>query len=192
MKSSKLAILAMALCASTLASAGVTGVAEYDYNRVARNGESHYTAVGLVYTPKQGSWFVDGYAQAVTAYVGPRDNLAGWEFGAGVKFPVYGAVTGSTRLALGTMANINYGTGRANYALLSGELNYPINDRLAAYASVSHSNGLNDTAIPASNRAQIGIDYQIADKTWTRFGLSTTRQINQWLNGVVITVSRDF
>jgi hypothetical protein len=192
MKFSKLAILATISLASISVQAGVTALVEYDYNRVARAGESHYGAAGLIYSPKDSAYFVDGYVQGVTAYVGPRDNLVGYEFGAGVKFPVMGKVTGSARLALGTMGNINFGTGRANYALISAEANYPVTEKVALYAGVSHSSGLNSTAIPASNRVQAGVDYQLTDKVWGRFGLSTTRQINQWLNGFVVTLSREF
>ena len=192
MKSSKFALAAAVVLASFSAQATVTGLVEYDYNRIARAGESHYGAAGLIYSPKDSAYFVDGYVQGVTAYVGPRDNLLGYEFGAGVKFPVVGKVTGSARLALGTMGNINYGAGRANYALLSTEANYPVNDKLALYVGASHSNGLNATAIPASNRIQAGVDYQLTDKVWTRFGLSSARQVKQWVNGAVVTVSREF
>lgn len=190
MKFTALCLAALAFC--TAAQADMTAVAEYDYNRTARAGESHYVATGLVYTPKESMYFVDGYAQAVTSYVGPRDNMVGYEFGVGRRFILSHSLTGSARLGVGTMGGINYGSTRANYALGSVELNYQLAEGVALYAGASHSNGLNATAIPASNRVQAGVDYMVTDGFWARFGLSSTRQTNQWVNGFVVVVSKGF
>lgn len=192
MKTKLIALALGAMLAAGAANAGVTALVEYDYNRVATYGESHYTAAALTYSPTGANWFVDGAVQGVTAYVGPRDNMLGYEFGAGYRFPVVGKLTGSTRLAVGTMGNVNFGTQRANYALASVELNYPLTDRFALYTGYSHSNGLNATAISANNRIQLGVDYTLAPGVATRFGLSSARQINQTVNGFVVTVSKEF
>lgn len=186
-------IFAAIAALSFTASAQVIGVVEYDFDRVQNQSvRSNYGAVGFVFPTSIGAF--DVYSQASRSYTdGVKDNLHGYEIGYS-QFIEAGGFNVIPRAAYGTMRNINMGdrNGSAKYALVSVEMQKKLNDTYTGFASISHMNGLNVDAIPASNRIMAGVDIALSEKFATRVGYSFKKQFSTNVNGFVVMAFYSF
>lgn len=182
----------LALSISTLAitaGAQVTGVAEYDYDRVNGGGHSNYGAAGLVFQTKFGSF--DGYVQGVNVHSNSvRDDSTGVELGYSKKFAL-GPVNVTPRIAYGTLSGM-YGSGEAKYMLYSAEVEKQLNQNVSGFVGFSHQNGMTQSAVSASNRVLVGADYALTEKVALRVAYSHRWEQNQKVNGVMTAVSYSF
>lgn len=178
---------------STIAQASPIGVVEYDFDRVKNvNSRSNYGAVGFIFPTDVGAF--DVFAQTSRAYAdSTKDNLHGFEVGYS-KFIELPEVNVIPRIAYGTMRNINMGdyTGNAQYALASVEVQKKINGAYTSFASISHMNGLNQDAIPASNRVMFGVDIALTSKITTRVAYSFKKQFATNVNGFAVMAFYSF
>lgn len=189
----KNAILALSLMISASAWADPIGIVEYDFDRVQNQSiRSNYGAVGVVFPTQYGAF--DVFAQASRSYTdGVKDNLHGYELGYS-QFIELKSINVIPRIAFGTMRNINLGdiNGNAKYLLASVEAQKKINDTYTAFVSVSHMNGLNSSAISASNRVMAGFDVVLDEKVTLRTAYSFKKQLATNVNGVVVMLSYTF
>lgn len=173
----KNSLVALALAVvSAAAAAQTTVVLENTYHGYRTSSDaSMYSAIGVSQTTKYGMF--DAYVQGVRAWgAGYTDRLNGFEVGAGQFYPV-GKVTLNPRVAYGTMGNINGVSKTTTYMLYSLEATTRLDEKIGGYVSVSHRNGLNAQAIPASNRAQAGLDLSITDNVGLRLGGSIVKEL---------------
>lgn len=186
-------IFAAIAALSFTASAQVIGVVEYDFDRVQNQSvRSNYGAAGLVFLTEAGAF--DVFAQASRLYTdGAKDNLHGYEIGYSKALEA-GGLTYIPRIAYGTMRNIDFGTyaGNARYLLASVEVQKKINDKFTGFVALSHMNGLNPDAIPASNRVMVGFDTVLTEKITARIAYSRKKQFATNVNGAVAMLFYSF
>ncbi len=159
-----------------------------------RNDSSYsdYVALGFVFPTNIGAF--DVYWQGVNAKGnGWKDSLSGWETGYSYRFELEKfAVT--PRIALGQMSNINYDMNSQTslYSLISTEISKQITNNIGLFVSVSHMNGMNQWAIPASNRLITGLDFTLPNNYYLRVGYSNIRQFKTTQDGIMIVTSKSF
>ena len=184
-------ILALSLASVTMmAGAQITGVVEYDYDRVAgAKSHSNYVASGLIFNTKYGNF--DGYLQGVSVYTnGIRDNSGGIEVGYSKQIAV-GSITLSPRVAYGTLNGIT-GTKLVKYMLYSAEVSSHINAKTSGFVGLSHMNGMTSSAIPSINRMLIGADYALSEKLSARVAYSHKWYQGQNANGIMTSLAYSF
>lgn len=187
-----LALIALSLSTVFAHAASTTVSSEYDYNHLINsNTRSHYGAVGVLESTDYGTF--DLWVQGTRTTNGKHavDNMSGFE--AGYTYANSAAnFNYNVRQAFGTFKNIGPSAGSANYSLTSSELSHTVHDTTSLYVGYSFMFGLNDFAIPASRRYQIGFDNQLTKNISIRTGYSMIRQLNTVQNGAVIITSYTF
>lgn len=192
MKTALLALSLLVATSSALAATTTVGV-EYDYNNfTASNDRSHYGAIGVTEATDYGSF--DAWVQGSRNTNGGSDvdNINGYEFGYARSGELPRGFTWYARTAIGDMRNFAPNREIATYSLTSVEFGHALSAKVNGYAGYSFMFGLNDFAIPASRRVQLGIDTAITPKLSLRTGLSTIRQLNTIQNGLVVITSYAF
>ena len=187
----KKTFIALAIAAASIsAHAQVTGIVEYDYDRVSNTTQhSNYVASGLIFSTKYGNF--DAYAQGLSAYSdGNRDTAGGVEVGYSNQFSV-GSVGITPRIAFGTLEGLR-ATSVVKYMLYSVEVSTLIAPKTTGFIGVSHMNGLTQSAISAQNRVLIGADYALTERLSARIAYSHKRYLQQNANGIMTSLAYYF